>query len=382
VPSSNEPPAFQEVAKGKLCAPWNQADFAFNLLRQLKKEKPQQNVFISPVGLALSLLLLREGARGKTRSEIDQCLGVKNSNPEELKHAVAGLIRELRVVNGLELVLGNSIWVQQELDLISEFEANARKYFDAEVEKVDFASEKTRERMNKWVRRKTGGKIDAVTGGSCQNTLTSILNTAYFKGAWLARFDPNDTAPGIFTRSDKTQETVPMMFKKSYFNSVMEAGWKGVSLPYRGNRFHMLVILPDESLDEFIDRLNPAYWASCKTRFLGTEVVKMPRFKVAFEAALRNSLGEMGLGTAFCTEAADFSGIVRPPVRVPVGDVLCRTICEVDEFGTTAAAVANLKLYGGGGEMVVNHPFLFVIEEIETKCTLFLGAVEDPEQLA
>jgi serpin B len=372
------PAALQPRAEGRLKAPWDQDGFALELFREVKRGAPQQNVFMSPVGLAVSLLLLDNGARGETRTEIERCLGLKEPAREELNRGVSALIREIKAVTNLELELANSIWVHEQADLLPEFEKDAQAHFEADVEKADFHSATTSERMKAWVVKKARGKIAASSGGIDPQAWITILNTAYFRGNWLDPFDPKETSSEAFTRSDGLQKKVPMMFRKGYFFFVAGRHFTGVSLPYRGNRFRMVVLLPERgSLDEFIEDLNPADWKSQQAYF-GYGFVKMPRFRLECEARLEENLPKLGLTSLFDPGRADFSGIVRPPASPYVGGLRHSTTCEVDEWGTVAAAFADLKLVGGPTELVANRPFLFSIQEFETNFILFLGAVEDP----
>lgn len=376
-----DPPALWPRAEGRLRTPWNQVAFALNLCRQIKQLNPQQNLFISPAGLAVSLLLLRNGARGETQGEIERLLGLKDCAREELGLAVRDLIKEVNSVSDLELVLANSIWVHEQAELLSDFEGDAHTYFESDVERANFHSESTFQRMNAWIARKTRGKIPAISERVGLRAWVSLLNAVYFKGSWLAPFDPKETRPEVFTRSDGARKKVPMMSRHDYFIFVRGAGFDGAYLPYRGNRFCMLVILPKQSLEEFIEHLNPANWGSRLDHF-GFGSVKMPRFRLKCEAELAGNLAKLGLLSAFDPRHADYSGIVRQPGNVHVGEIRHSSVCEVDELGTVAAAFTDLRLLGGPTELTLNRPFFFSIQEFRTNFILFLGAVEDPEQSA
>jgi len=263
-------PALQRRAEGRLSAPWDDIGFALKLLQQLKRRAPQQNVFISPAGLAVSLLLLHNGARGGTRAEIEGFLGLKESRREELNRAVRTLITEINAVSDIDLILANSIWVREEADLLPDFQGDARACFEADVERADFHSAKTLKRMKEWIVKKTRGKCSASAGGIDPRSWISILNSVYFKGNWLDPFNPKETRSETFTRTDGTQTQVPMMFHKGYFRFVQGENFLGVSLPYRGNRFRMVVFLPQHGcLHEFVKELNPALWNSRKEYFRG-----------------------------------------------------------------------------------------------------------------
>ena len=49
--------------------------FAFKLLKQLAKEQPARNIFISPLGVSTVLQMVGNGAGGQTKTEMQQVLG-------------------------------------------------------------------------------------------------------------------------------------------------------------------------------------------------------------------------------------------------------------------------------------------------------------------
>ena len=60
-----------------------------------------------------------------------------------------------------------------------------------------------------------------------------------------------------------------------------------------------------------------------------------------------------------------------------------QAVSDVDEKGTTAAAATALRLAGSAPPtesitLSVDRPFLFMIHDIGTNATLFLGRVMDP----
>ena len=61
--------------------------FAFKLLRQIAKEQPAANIFISPYSAATVLQMVTAGAAGKTRSEMQQVLGTTDLSPSDTGEA-------------------------------------------------------------------------------------------------------------------------------------------------------------------------------------------------------------------------------------------------------------------------------------------------------
>jgi serine protease inhibitor len=114
--------------------------------------------------------------------------------------------------------------------------------------------------------------------------------------------------------------------------------------------------------------------------------LKLPRFKVEWEANLNNALKALGMADAF-NERADFSLIAEPISgnRLHISEVKQKATCEVNEEGTVAAAATSI----GVGltsiqqprerfDMKVDRPFFFAIRDALSGVVLFMGSVTNP----
>jgi serpin B len=107
----------------------------------------------------------------------------------------------------------------------------------------------------------------------------------------------------------------------------------------------------------------------------------MPKFEFESEFKLADTLAAMGMPVAF-TGAADFSGMTGNR-DLFIAEVLHKAFVSVDEAGTEAAAatavVMNLTAAPGEPvEVTLDHPFIFLIRDIETGAILFVGRVVNP----
>jgi serine protease inhibitor len=107
----------------------------------------------------------------------------------------------------------------------------------------------------------------------------------------------------------------------------------------------------------------------------------LPRFKLEYDVDLEQPLKALGMRAAF--GKADFSGMADRGLFVSA--VRQRAFVEVNEEGTEAAAVTMMNIPTGiemnppkPFQMIVDHPFLFLIEDQQTKTVLFMGTVFDP----
>src|SRR6184192_3320644 len=58
--------------------------FGFSLVKELEKAKPGENLFISPYSISTALQMVRAGAAGETKVEMDKVLGTQGKDSKVL----------------------------------------------------------------------------------------------------------------------------------------------------------------------------------------------------------------------------------------------------------------------------------------------------------
>ncbi|MBW1880294.1 MAG: serpin family protein, partial [Deltaproteobacteria bacterium] len=103
-----------------------------------------------------------------------------------------------------------------------------------------------------------------------------------------------------------------------------------------------------------------------------------PRFEMRFYTPLKAQLEALGMGLAFDSEQADFSGITNTGMFI--AEVVHEAYVKVDEEGTEAAAATAVVMEDSavGDMFYADHPFLFLIRDDLTGSILFMGRVVDP----
>jgi serpin B len=161
------------------------------------------------------------------------------------------------------------------------------------------------------------------------------------------------------------------------------ADYAAVELPYGGEAFSMVVVLPTPgtTVRELLAGLEPADWDALIDGLAVGELAQMglPRFTLTYDAWLNDVLMDMGMQVAF-GPGADFTRMS------PIGDQLCisfvrqKTFMEVDERGTRAAAVTAVGVGPTSlpPSLVADRPFLLAIRERLSGTLLFTGIVGDP----
>ena len=357
-------------------------EFAYNLLREVAKEQPGKNVFISPYSASTILQLACSGAAGTTKKEMEQVLGTSDLSSSliyEFNHDLDDSTQGGN--NNMVINSGNAIWYQNGLTLKPEFLESNRDIYKATVKGLDFNDPASVGVVNSWVNEKTHGKIPGILSGPIEpDTSIFLANAVYFKGAWMHPFAKEATKPESFHLGRWRSKQVPMMSKTSEFLYLQEADFQAVVLPYRDPSFEMDIFLPGaasnpgKTLGELIQKERQG-WAfeSCR----GT--LMLPTFKLNDELDLKLPLKNLGILRAFATNDADFSAMCSE--RVFISQATQKTFVEVNEEGTEAAATSFIVCSSRGDrpkpfEMTVDRPFVFIIRG--KGIILFMGIVYDP----
>jgi serpin B len=361
--------------------------FAFNLLKQIAKDQPGKNIFISPYSASTVLQMACNGAGGQTKTEMEQVLGTTGMAAEALNAANKECDRAINS-QGTNVVLtaANAIWYRKGTPVKPAFISCNQLFFGATVDALDFDDPRSVGIMNTWASEKTHGRIDHIADGLInQPTELVLANAVYFKGKWVVPFDVESTKDRVFHLRAGRQKEVPMMEQTRKFTYRRGSGYQAVRLPYQGWDLGMYVFLPDagSSPEKLIGIMNGDTWQRVtQPGFSEREgTVVLPRFKVEYGVELKEPLKALGMSAAF--GGADFSGISDR--RLFISAVRQRAFIEVNEEGTEAAAVTMVPITSGivteppkPFQMIVDRPFLFLIEDQQTRTILFMGVVNDP----
>jgi serine protease inhibitor len=360
--------------------------FAFDLLKQIAREQPDKNLFISPFSVSTVLQIVANGAAGDTRAEMQRVLKTDGLPPEALSAASLDLNRSLGSQTNVILSLANGIWFQEDIRLKPGFVATNSRFFQAELAPVDFNKSESAKIINDWADRHTHGIIkDVVQWPFDPLTRVILANAIYFKGKWARPFDKSATRPRTFHPAKGGAKPVPTMWQRGKFSYQEGDGFQAVRLPYVGGRLQMFLLLPNTNSgpEKLLAGLDRESWpVKVLSGFRDREgTLAVPRFKLEYDVVLNEPLQALGMRHAF--EDADFSAMAGE--RLFVSKVKQKSFVEVNEEGTEAAAVTTVTMESWGimkplqpFEMIVDRPFFFVISDRETQSILFMGLVNDP----
>jgi serpin B len=342
----------------------------------------ESNVFFSPTSIFTAFAIAYEGAKDNTASEMKDVFGFE-SDESKRRMGFADMQKQLNMKQQNNTIsLANALWIAENFKVLPEYVDTAKTYYNSEVESVNFASkEKGIDLINSWVDEKTHGKIKKIFEELDPATELVITNAIYFKGIWEEPFEKTKTTVGDFHVGIDNAVKVPMMQSKTTFpNVAVNDLVQIVELPYEGENFSMLILLPRnvdgmKSLEESLSADNLTKWKD-ELKKMKTKVY-MPKFKLETKYDLKSILQEMGIHDAF--HDADFTGIANSGLYIE--KAVHKAFVEVNEEGTEAAAATGIAMLTSGPfEFTVDRPFIFIIQDNETGSILFIGKVVNPLQ--
>ena len=368
--------------------------FALDLYQVLRETSG--NFFYSPYSISLALAMTYAGARGETAQQMADTLYFILSQEDCMHPAFNSLDIELsqrgegakgKDGEGFRLNIANAIWGQEGYKFLSEFLDVLAENYGAGLRLLDFANEPEESRItiNNWVSDQTEGKIEDLIPQDAIDTLTRLVltNAIYFNAAWQYLFNEDMTEDGPFYLFDGGKVTVPMMRQVESFGYAVGDGYQAVELPYDGGELSMVLLLPQAGqFDTFEGSLDAQRVdAIVKDLALRRVALTMPKFEFKSSFSLKETLAAMGMPVAF-SGGADFSGMTGNR-DLFIADVIHEAFVSVDEAGTEAAAATAVVMTmtappGAPVEVTVDHPFIFLIRDIETGAILFFGRVVNP----
>ena len=358
------------------------ADFPFRLYQRLSNGRPGHNLIYSPHSVSQAFFMADLGARGQTQSQIERNIDLKSSiaPPSTGENAPA-------------LWIANRIWLARDIKVDQSYLESSQKQGGATPGYVDFADRpaEAANTINSWVQTQTHGKIRSLIPAGALNARTRLIltNAVYFKGPWENPFKKELTSNAHFTLSSGATLSVPFMHEHERMDFIQDSLAQVIKLPYLGREFAMVIVLPKKGVSP--SKVSAALSAKRleswegKMNFADVELA-LPRFKFDSDFVLNSELQSLGVRLPFDPGHADFSGIDGKK-DLYVAKVFHKAFISVDEAGTEAAAATAIEMRMKAVihvekpiVMNVDHPFVFMIQDLRSKAILFIGRVANPKE--
>ncbi|KAK2903641.1 hypothetical protein Q8A67_008354 [Cirrhinus molitorella] len=429
--------------------------FSLNLFKKISGGNASGNVFYSPISISSALAMVSLGAKGNTATQMYKVLGFTNPPkpsdaatpashqqapkpqkpqvpssakgqqepqmtqqtqqsqlPAELKKGPAQQVPGQKTEDQIHssfnkfmselkkpgapyaLSVANRLYGEQSYQFVEKFLNDAKKYYEAGLEEVDFKSksEAARVNINKWVEKNTQEKIkDLLPQGSIDAmTRLVLVNAIYFKGNWEKKFPKDGTKDGQFKLNQKQTKPVKMMNQKANFPLALipEMNCQVLELPYVGKNLSMLIILPEgiedgttglQKLEQALTFEKLKEWTKPSMMRQQEVQVSLPKFKMEQTYDMKSLLISMGMADVFDGQKVNLTGM-SPNNDLLLSKVIHKAFVEVNEEGTEAAAAtgAVVAVRSFPQMFIADHPFLFFIRHNPSNSILFYGRYCSP----
>ena len=350
------------------------------------------NEVCSPVNIYMALAMLSEVTHGNTRAELFQTLGVYSL--EEMREKASRVWNTAYRNDGaVTSILASSLWLNEDVEFVKETLDTLANTYYASSYTGEMGSKEMNDALRNWINEQTGGLLEEQSADLelSPETVLALATTVYFRAKWSQEFSPERTTQGEFDILSPDGGTIPCEFMNSSGTSTyywgenfgavsrrLENGGKMWFIrPDHEDGVSVAALLDDPATMEFI--LADGNWENNKFLVVNFSV---PKFDVAGEKDLVNSLRNLGIIDVFDQAAADFTP-VTPTEGVFVSEVDHAARVAIDEEGVTAAAYTVIPAAGAAMppdeeiDFILDKPFLFAITG-ETGLPLFIGVVQTP----
>ena len=354
---------------------------------------PTANTFFSPYSISVASSMLFAGAAGQTKIEMMTALDFSTDGEafHQARNSVA-LALDARNLSATEdqnaqtLRVVNDLWLAPSFRPLPSFLDTLSAYYGASAFLAPFQTdpEAARLAINDKVARDTEGLIEDLLPQNSVNDAAMVLtNALYFKARWAYEFTQAMTADAPFAAQSGQSVQVPLMHAQLMTGQVVSDDYTAIAVPYDRNQLELVAIMPASgTFDAFVRSLD----AATVTRIAGeltsaTVDLSFPKLTIEAEVPLKERLIALGMRSAFEEGSADFSALTD--ASVVVSDAFHRATISIDEEGTVAAAataivVTPTSLPSEIIPIVLDHPFVFFIRDVETNALLFVGHYANP----
>ncbi|XP_078267110.1 neuroserpin-like [Rhinoraja longicauda] len=372
------------------------ADLSVKLYHHFRSMENVENIFYSPFGIAIALGMIELGAAGTTLQQIQHVMASNYKQRDEEFDFLPDFSQSMTADRQQYVMkVANALFVQAGFQLSDDYLRMVKSFFSAGVEKVDFSDPSSvADQINAWIRNQTDDKIQSLLTQKDFSALTHVvlINAIYFKGNWKSQFRPEHTRTFPFTKDDESEIQIPMMYQQGDFfygefsDGSNEAGgvYQVLEIPYVGDKMSMMIILPRQEVQLAI--LEPLIKTQLIHEWAGAVKkqkveVYMPRFKVMQNIDLEEALTGLGISELFSLDA-DLSAMTGNK-DLHISKAFHTSFIEVNEEGSEAAAASEMiavsRMLTLNPQVIVDHPFFFLIRNQTTGTILFMGRVMHPE---
>lgn len=357
----------------------------------IKVEEKDENVFISPTSVMFAFGMAENGARGKSRTQLEKVVnsGIKSKS---MNNIMCKLLKTMNKQKSVKWNVANSIWFRnrKNIKVKKRFLKKVKKYYNAQIFKAAFDNN-TKNDINRWVKKNTRKMIPKIIDEISPDTVMYLINAMAFEANWAKPFSSyNILKNQDFTNIDGSKSKVDMLIdgEDFYYNINGAHAFKKL---YSGGQYAYVGIempsdvTPTDFINELADKPDTFTKALKKGKNDFDVTIKMPKYKLDYGIEMSSVLKKMGATCAFDAKKANLHNMLKKTKgkNYYFSEVLHKTHIEVDENGTKAAAVTAISAKESSClpqkkeklEINLDHPFVYAIVNVKTNIPIFIGTM-------
>jgi len=381
-------------------------DFAFRLSATLAQDIESENLVVSPFSVWLPLAALLNATDEAYRPDLLEALGIAGIDMDEaithINHAASRMLFNLTNQDGRRyarefgfeyhnpLHIANAVFVNNYVNIRQSFAQVFMDYYRGTVMNVDFSSPNAAYTVNAWASYNTNGLIPNIVQDFHPDTVTAIANAIFFADRWQWEFNPDYTTQDIFYSPVGEQPAYFMMregdgqlyYEDDYVQAIhlgfRTGGGMQILLPKSGCAVELLSSMTVERFEEIMSGSQ-----------LSEGKLLLPRFSIESRFDdLARTLTALGVPLFNEATAPLTGGLIYEDLPLWLSNAVQMAVIEVDEQGTTAAAVTVMDIMGAAPPlpaepfvMICNRPFVFILYGFTNdggRQVLFTGVVNQP----
>jgi len=375
-------------------------DFAFKLGAGLVKEAGDENFVFSPFSVWLPLAALVNATDDNNKPALLEALGAAGVSADDINNAASRMLYDLTNEQSKAyttdggyydpLKIANAIFVGNNVTLKKDFAQTFADYFRGTSFNVDFSSQGAVDAVNKWASDNTDGLITDVVQEFDPETIAAIANAIYFSDRWRWEFDPDQTKEDVF-HAPAGDSTANFMIREGDAQTYYEDdNLQAMPLGFTTGGGLYILLPKSGSASDLLASMTSDYFNQIQNDSVqATGKLLLPRFKIDNDIkGLKDALKSIGVPLFDAETAPLTGGLVEENIDVWASDAMQKAMIEVDEKGTTAAAVTVMAMAGSSMpmptapfSMVCDKPFAFILYDYTYdggSQILFTGVVNQP----
>lgn len=379
-----QPAPYKELEEGALNAA---ADFSARFFHVCRDPEAVNNC-LSPLSAYFALGLIANGADTVTLEQLEDLLGGGPGTLPSINATCRALLEDLSADGDTgRISFANSIWFREDgFTAYDSFLQDNTAYFGAQAYRSDFRKpDSAAADMNRWIREQTDGLIDEIILPEEIKDISMMFlyNTVLFDMKWAEEITDQQVSDDVFTAYDGTERTIPFLHSEGAY-LCKEGLFQGFRKSYNG-RCAFVGLLPagNSTPEELAASLDGATLRQLARSSQGIAQASFPEFQFEQTADLKDGLQSLGLANFFEGTFPDLTRMGKSDSgRLEVAKILQKTYVDVNQRGTKAAAATRVDIVASCAvsqsepiPVVLDRPFLFLIQDTVTGLPLFMGVV-------